>query len=211
VLDREFEDYVSLIAERQRTELKLAQKEQFIRATINMLPEDDREVWEIILENLSSEEIGLSDAIRGVLRAAPKKYHTATEVRKALAQGNFDFARYTTNPLSSVHAALRRLKPEEAETEKIDGVMTWRWIGPVPAKNALAERLLNEIANVASGAAIYGGSATDSPENQPFRFPSSQRPRKTLGQRIAEETNVADYTAGGRARAALEAEQQKKK
>jgi hypothetical protein len=153
VLENEFQDYASLIQDRKQTELKLAQKEQFIRATINMLPEEDREAWEVLLEALSDdEEVGLSDAIRGVLRATPKKYHTATEVKNALTQGNFDFSRYTSNPLSSVHAALKRLKADEVETEKIEGVMAWRWIGSTAIRRG----------NIAD--AFYGGGG-DPAEN----------------------------------------------
>ena len=145
VLENEFRDYVSLIAERKQTELKLAQKEQFIRATINMLPEEDRECWAVLLEAMSDdEEVGLSDAIRGVLRATPKKYHTATEVKNALTQGGFDFSRYTSNPLSSVHAALKRLKADEVETEKIEGVMAWRWIGSVAIRRGSLAALYGE-------------------------------------------------------------------
>jgi hypothetical protein len=130
LLEQAFTDYSKLFAERQSIDLELAQKEQFIRATVNMLPDDKRQGWEILLEKLSAEDVGLSDAIRNILKVAPKKLHTATEVKKAMVKAGFDFSRYTTNPLSSVHAALKRLKPEEAEVSQIDGVMAWRWIGP---------------------------------------------------------------------------------
>jgi hypothetical protein len=62
-----------------------------------------------------------------VLQASPKKFHTATEVRDELRKLKFDFSQYTANPLSSIHAALKRFKPEEAEVTKTEGVMAWRW------------------------------------------------------------------------------------
>lgn len=133
LLNAAFKDYATLITERGELDLKLAQREQFIRATVNMLPEDERPGWEFALDALGGESVGLSQAIRNVLQSAPQEFHTATEVRKALERINFNFEGYTTNPLASVHAALKRLKPDEAKMEKIDGVMAWRWVGPSPS------------------------------------------------------------------------------
>jgi hypothetical protein len=127
LLDQAFKEYGELVRERREIDWKVAQKEQFIIATINMLPDDKKNSWLDLYDKLSGEPVTLSDAIRSVLQASPKKSHTATEVRDALRKLKFDFSQYTTNPLSSVHAALKRLKPEEAEVTKTEGVMAWRW------------------------------------------------------------------------------------
>jgi hypothetical protein len=127
LLEQAFKDFGQLCRERQETEWKLAQKEQFIRATINMLSDEEKRAWEASLDELSSEPVTLSDAIRKALQSTPNKFHTATQVRDALAKAKFDFSQYTTNPLSSIHSALKRLKPEEVQTEKIDGVLAWKW------------------------------------------------------------------------------------
>ncbi|MFZ1159645.1 MAG: hypothetical protein WAO10_17805, partial [Candidatus Sulfotelmatobacter sp.] len=127
LLEQAFREYTDLVKERREIDWRAAQKEQFIVATINMLPDDKKGKWVTLFDNLSGEPVTLSDAIRAVLQAAPKKFHTATEVRDALRKNKFDFSQYTTNPLSSVHAALKRLKPEEAEVSKTEGVMAWRW------------------------------------------------------------------------------------
>jgi len=127
LLKQAFEEYKELVRERTDIDWKVAQKEQFIIATINMLPDDKKSNWVVLFDALSGEPVTLSDAIRSVLQASPKKFHTATEVRDALRKLKFDFTQYTTNPLSSIHAALKRLKPEEAEVTKTEGVMAWRW------------------------------------------------------------------------------------
>jgi hypothetical protein len=127
LLEQAFKEYSELVRERREIDWKVAQKEQFIVATINMLPDQEKNSWVTNLDNLSGEPVTLSDAIRSVLQTSPKKFHTATEVRDALRKLKFDFSQYTTNPLSSVHAALKRLKPEEAEVTKTEGVMAWRW------------------------------------------------------------------------------------
>jgi hypothetical protein len=142
LLKQAFEEYADLIFQRREVELTLAQKEQFIRATVNMLPEEQRPNWEMYLDKLSGDDAGLSGAIRRILRSSSKKFHTATEVKKALVAAGYNFSSYKTNPLSSVHAALKRLKPDEAQMETIDGVMAWRWVGklavaPTPMTPAL--------------------------------------------------------------------------
>jgi hypothetical protein len=132
ILTKEIVELSHILAERQDLDLKVAQKEQLIRATLNFLPDAERFAFESTLSEYLRPQLGLSDSIRSVLKSAPKKWHTASEVREALVKSGFDFSGYTTNPLASVHAALKRLKADEAEMTEIDGVMAWR------AKQALA-------------------------------------------------------------------------
>jgi hypothetical protein len=127
VFARAVEEFSAILKERQELDLKLVQKEQFIRATLHQLPDSDRAIVENWADTWSSSAAGLSDSIRSVLSASPQKWHTATEVRNALEKAGFDFGNYASNPLASVHSSLKRFKPEEAEMEVIDGVMAWRW------------------------------------------------------------------------------------
>jgi hypothetical protein len=129
LLQQEFTEYSTRLRQKQEIDFDLAQREQFLRAKVNMLPEDQKEPWETLLAAISVGDVGLSDSIRNVLKSAPtQKFYTATEVKHMLIKSGFDFSKYTANPLSSVHAALKRLKPEEAEMNQIDGVMAWRWV-----------------------------------------------------------------------------------
>lgn len=142
ILGQAFEEYAKLLEERQNLDLELSKKKQFIRATINMLPDNkDQECFKFLLDGFM-EELGLTDAIRKVLRSNPKNYFTATEVRDKLREAKFDFSSYKANPLASVHSILKRLKPDEVEATEIDGVAAWRWAG--------------EIVKAPSSAAFYG-------------------------------------------------------
>lgn len=127
VLTQTLQEFDAILKERQELDLKLAQKLQFIRATMNQLPDNEVSQFEDYLQKLFSGSGGLSDSIRRVLSENPRKWHTATQVRNALIKSGFDFGNYASNPLASVHSALKRLKPEEAETDTVDGVMVWRW------------------------------------------------------------------------------------
>jgi hypothetical protein len=126
-----FSEFTDLLIQQRDLDFTVSQKEQWLRATVNMLKDEDRRIWNGILDDLGSDA-GLSSAVRQVLKSEPKKFHTATGVKKTLEKISFDFTGYTTNPLPSIHAALRRLKDDEAEMQKIDGVMAWRWIKPIP-------------------------------------------------------------------------------
>lgn len=148
ILNQALAEFTQLLRDRRDIDWRLAQKEQFIRATVNMLPDEDKQIWVLLLDDLSHEPATLSEAIRNVLQRSSKKTLTAAEVRDALKKNGFDFSSYTTNPLSSVHAALKRMKPEEVEMETIDGVMAWRWIGPVPQIPTLSAGLVKQFNSV---------------------------------------------------------------
>lgn len=132
ILAQAFDDYSKLLQDRQNLDLELAKKRQFIKATLNMLPDNDRECFNAIFEDIGGEFLGLTDAIRKALQSNPKKSFTATEVRDKLKETKFDFSDYKSNPLASIHAVLKRLKPEEVEGTEVDGVAAWRWVGEVP-------------------------------------------------------------------------------
>jgi hypothetical protein len=133
LLTQAFSEYGEMLENRQALDLEIAKKRQFIKATMNMLPDDAREAFNAVLENYGGE-LGLTDAIRKVLQTEPKKSFTATEVRDKLKKSGFDFSSYKANPLASIHAVLKRLKPEEVESTDIDGVAAWRWVGPPMVK-----------------------------------------------------------------------------
>jgi hypothetical protein len=135
LLEQALAEYGQMVLDRQLMDLEIAKKKQFIKATMNMLPDEDRAALDAALDKLSGEPLGLTDAIRKVLQREPKKPFTATAVRDKLKKANFDFSSYKTNPLASIHAVLKRLKPEEVETTDIDGVTAWRWIGPRPVRS----------------------------------------------------------------------------
>jgi hypothetical protein len=73
------------------------------------------------------------------LKAAYGDWLTVTNVRDRLNKAGFDFSTYSSNPLASISAILRRMKPEEIESTVADGgVAAYRWkntkqlIGVVP-------------------------------------------------------------------------------
>ena len=94
LLTQAFAEYGVMVLDRQALDLEIAKKKQFIRATMNMLPDEDRAAFDAALDKLSGEPLGLTDAIRKALQTEPKKSFTATDVRDKLKRANFDFSSY---------------------------------------------------------------------------------------------------------------------
>jgi hypothetical protein len=120
----------ALIQQREETELEISKIRQFMRATLNMLPDNERQKLEWALNMIDTKDVmvraGLANAIRDVLGQFPKKWFTAAQVRDALQRSGFNFGGYTSNPLSSVSTTLRRFKSPDIEKTEIDGVAAYR-------------------------------------------------------------------------------------
>ena len=86
-----------------------------------------KSIGELLLPSSSSGT--LTEACRNVLRTNTGRRMSALDVRKALEGSGFDFSGYTSNPLSSIHTTLRRLKENEDVKETIaDGTKFYQWI-----------------------------------------------------------------------------------
>ena len=135
----------SLQRNRESIEAEIMKLEQLIAAAANMLPDDTKSVvmqrMATLRELFRLRDVGLTDAIRTILRQRAGDWVTATNVRDRLVGFGFDFTGYSTNPLASISTTLRRLKPEEVETTTVDGgVAAYRWKQPSQAEKAEAIR-----------------------------------------------------------------------
>jgi hypothetical protein len=68
----------------------------------------------------------LSECCRDILRNK-QDWMSPVQVREALLAAGFDFSNYTSNPLSSIHTTLKRLVPDELETETRPEGQVYRW------------------------------------------------------------------------------------
>lgn len=68
----------------------------------------------------------LSECCRDILREN-KAWMSPIEVREALYAAGFDFSGYTSNPLSTIHTALKRMVPEEVEAKEGADGQVYRW------------------------------------------------------------------------------------
>ncbi len=122
----------ALRQQRDEIDLQIDKSMQLVYATLNMLPDEERDAicaqieQETKLQDLRTAS--LTDAARSVLKAARGKWLTAAEVRDRMVRSKFDFSNYASNPLASVSTTLRRMKAEpEIDSEVIEGVTAYRW------------------------------------------------------------------------------------
>jgi hypothetical protein len=130
LLDEALQKFAVLFKQRGEIDAELLKLRQFIYATTNMLPEEEKGTFQAGLAELAAQMGGPTEAVREILKFAAQEqtYFAATEVRDHLVKSGFDFSSYNSNPLASVNTILRRFKPGEVETTQRDGAKAYRWI-----------------------------------------------------------------------------------
>lgn len=135
----------SINARRQELETELSKIRQFISATLNMLPDEERMAFVKAMDQTrlftTAQEEGLKATIIRTLLDAYPRWMTAAQVRDAMVDSGFDFSSYASNPLASVSTTLRRMKPKEVEAFEVEGVMSYR---RKPRKISRAEKIAME-------------------------------------------------------------------
>lgn len=130
VLEKAFDRAGKIYSQIEELQIEATKIRQFIMATINMLPDAERDAFLSMLEMLKEDdrtsEASLKDACLRVLRESYPRWLSATRVRDGLISSGFDFSRYTSNPLASVSTTLRRIKREEVQTADVEGVAAYR-------------------------------------------------------------------------------------
>jgi len=128
-LNHAFRKFAELFHQKEQIEVELLKLRQYIHATLNMLPDEQRATYQQQLDELASELGGVTDAVRGIMRIKGLSggYLTATQVRDQLVNSGFSFTGYTSNPLATVNTILRRFaKSGEVEIKEIEGVSAYR-------------------------------------------------------------------------------------
>jgi hypothetical protein len=118
--------------QREQIDMEVAKLQQFIQATVNLLPDEATEKFKARLAEMEKENEaasrGLTSAIRNVLQMNYPKWLTVTNVRDLLVAARFDFSSYKSNPLAAISTTLRRLgkADDDVEVAEIDGVNAYR-------------------------------------------------------------------------------------
>ena len=79
-------------------------------------------------DKVLGDPVGITQAIRDVLRFAPSMPMTAMTIRDQLVGRGFNFSHYSSNPLSAINSILKRLDGVEAKKSiGPDGKAYYRW------------------------------------------------------------------------------------
>jgi hypothetical protein len=131
LLEETLEKMFRLNERMEQEENELLRLKQFAYATGNMVSDEAKvrisEKYLDLLAKLQGRDSSLTDSIRTALQSVYPKWQTAAKVKALLLERGFDFSSYSSNPLSSISTALRRLKEtEQIESHDFDGVAAFR-------------------------------------------------------------------------------------
>lgn len=145
--------YADLIAKREELEVEIAKLNQYLRATINLLPDHEKAQYAAKLTEVFGSSLGLAEAIRQVLRSNGQAWMTVSHIRNELVRLGFDFSNYTANPLASVSTTVRRMKDREIQIGSDDGIAAYSW-KPTEDSDRLREFFGTGHSNVAQTLAL---------------------------------------------------------
>jgi len=124
---KHFDRYAALNEERKKIEAEEAKLRFLIRATLNMLTDEHREGYEVLLETMTGRRtIGLTEATTNTLKST-MDWMSPIAIRDRLVGSGFDFDAYTSNPLASIHTVLKRLSTEQVEKKVVGNSTYYRW------------------------------------------------------------------------------------
>lgn len=128
IADEHMKKLNALRADRDRIEEQIVHVQQLVKAAVNLMPEEERDPYLNELALALQRNRGLTDAIRTILQEKHDAF-TAMDMKEALDKKGYDFTRYTSNPLSSIHAVLKRFKSAEVERTygRESGDVGYRW------------------------------------------------------------------------------------
>ena len=135
VLEDAIQKLRGLALQQEEIELEANKLEQFIRATMNLLPQDARKKFDEQLAAINTfytlATYSLTGAIRDALQKRYPDWLTVANVRDALVEMGFDFAGYKSNPLAAVSTTLRRLAADKSvEIAQVDGAVNAYRLSP---------------------------------------------------------------------------------
>jgi len=131
-------DYVKLLRDlmkereswarkRDEADRQFSRVSELIRSTVKMLsPEQHSASAGDLIEHFDQvHSPGLANMVRGAFGSG-KEWLTPVQVRDYLRSIGFNFEKYKTNPLASIHTTLRRMVPNEVECKTLDGEKLYR-------------------------------------------------------------------------------------
>ena len=116
---------VDLAVEKKELEKKSSLLEKAVRALIDLVPEEGKQLELLEMLDEVVRPAGLTNAVRSALHTAAGAPLTPREVRDIVPM----FLVGHSNPLASVHTVLKRLaRTEDVEATTKEGNVAYRWV-----------------------------------------------------------------------------------
>lgn len=148
IFEQHMKKIIDLGAEQRRINSEMEKATEMLKASFANMSDEERvkfvDSFITALEQIEKKEVGLTEAIRTLLQSNSNKWFHAVSVRGSLKASGFDFSGYTSNPLASIHAVLKRFKRTEVKVRKgAAGLKEYRWTQPVPPKPTFVYPAMN--------------------------------------------------------------------
>ena len=120
-----FDKLRKLNDEKHRIELEISYVKQLLKAVTNLMPDKERAPLLYELGEIVMDQVGLTSMIKKMLTKG--KFLSPADIKAALEADGYDFTNYKSNPLSSIHAVIKRFRPSQLETQSwTDGTTRYR-------------------------------------------------------------------------------------
>ncbi|MGA9156212.1 MAG: hypothetical protein WB249_05430 [Candidatus Sulfotelmatobacter sp.] len=116
----------ALLQQRNEIGREVMKLRQLIIATFPLLPADKQEMFQAEIEALEEQTGGLLSAIQLVFSAHKGEWLTPAKVRDYLIAMGFDMTQYRANPLASIATTLRRMVPDQLESQTVGEQVMYR-------------------------------------------------------------------------------------
>ena len=125
-----FEDVQSELEVLLEEDSRLADRRGEIKYRTESLRKTGESLGLLLGENVSEEAIGITDAIRELLKENRDTWYSAIAVRRVLRKKEFPVDDYS-QPLAVIHTTLKRLQEqEEIKPGERDGKTFYKWDEP---------------------------------------------------------------------------------
>ena len=102
----------NLVEHRDKLDEQIVKLKTLAVATYELMDDKEKAAYSEVFEELNKSDQSLTHEIRRALMLGGGEYLTPTQIRDRLVKSGYDFSRYQSNPLVSIHSTLNRMKGE---------------------------------------------------------------------------------------------------
>jgi hypothetical protein len=116
-----------LCTSREELNERIEKVRTLLAANYDLMNEKEKAACVDALERVNRSEQNLTQSIKRALTQAGREYLTPSQIRDQLVRSRYDFSRYQSNPLVSIHSTLKRIKDEVEDVTLEEGTKAYRF------------------------------------------------------------------------------------
>jgi hypothetical protein len=123
----------NLVEHRDKLDGQIDKLKKLASANYELMDDKEKAAYSGAFEELNRSDQSLTHEVRRALMLGGGEYLTPTQIRDRLVKSGYDFSRYQSNPLVSIHSTLNRMKGEVDTVILEEGTKGYRFHHP-PAR-----------------------------------------------------------------------------